>query len=388
MHQIEVGQILNVAAVERQLRVLWQDSTAEQSDEESVLMRACVANLIVVLAKESDVQEFDKTLHDLSSFHPNRAIVNVAGRDQSDRDIELYVSSFCQSDSRGRTRLTGEEIVLIAGGRFVPELPSAALPLLVPDLPTFLWWHDDLEFEDKTFLDFSNASDRLVIDSVDDRTSRSTLLSLARLFDEGRHAQLGISDVNWARLTSWRALLASFYDPPCCKAALALVKEVKVEYSAPEHEPDEIAPQALLILGWLASRLNWQLVPESVERGANNLRLLIRHENRQIDVQLTRVARTDIKPGRLAKIELSAENNANFVVLRDQRGIHLETQVLLDGLAYPSRILPVRNRSTAQLLSRELEIISNDNIYAEAIQWAANLLRHIDIGPEPSVYSL
>jgi len=37
------------------------------------------------------------------------------------------------------------------------------------------------------------------------------------------------------------------------------------------------------------------------------------------------------------------------------------------------RVLPVRNRSTAQLLSREMEILCNDQIYQEALQFAANL---------------
>jgi hypothetical protein len=72
-------------------------------------------------------------------------------------------------------------------------------------------------------------------------------------------------------------------------------------------------------------------------------------------------------------------------VLRDEQGRHLETQAQIDGCAHPGRILPVRNRSNAHLLGRELEILSNDNIYAEAVQWAANLLHHIDIGPRPSV---
>lgn len=386
MHQIHVEQILDVAAVERELRVLWQDLTAGQVDEESVLMRARVANLIVLLSDESDLNELNVTLKDLSASHPYRAIVNVAARQHTDRDIQLYISSFCQSDSRGAKRLSCEEIILIARGRFVPELPSAALPLLIPDLPTFLWWHDDLEFDDKTFLDLSRAADRLVIDSVDDKKSRTTLLALARLFDEGRQQQLGISDINWARLTSWRGLLASFYDAPQGKAALKHINSVEIEYSAPEHEPGEIAPQALMLVGWLGSRLKWELAPEPVQQKSDGLRLVVLYETGRIEIELNRVGRPDIRPGRLARVQLNAENGAaTFVVLRHEQGFHLETQVQIDGLAQPGRILPVRNRSTAQLLSRELEILSNDNIYAEAVQWVANLLHHIDIGPDPSV---
>jgi len=38
------------------------------------------------------------------------------------------------------------------------------------------------------------------------------------------------------------------------------------------------------------------------------------------------------------------------------------------------RVLPVRNRSTAQLLSREMEILCNDKIYQEALSVAAKLI--------------
>ncbi|MBA2704266.1 MAG: hypothetical protein H0U60_10485, partial [Blastocatellia bacterium] len=38
------------------------------------------------------------------------------------------------------------------------------------------------------------------------------------------------------------------------------------------------------------------------------------------------------------------------------------------------RVLPVRNRSTAQLLSREMEILCNDQIYQEAVSIAAEII--------------
>jgi glucose-6-phosphate dehydrogenase assembly protein OpcA len=386
MQQIHIGQVLDVAAVERELRILWQDSAGAQIDDESLLMRARVANIIVLLPDESGLEELNQTLEDLSGIHPNRAIVSVAERHEPDRDIELFISSFCQSDNRGGNRLSCEEIILIARGRFVPELPSAALPLLISDLPTFLWCNEALEFEDRTFLDFSRAADRLIIDSVDTRKSGGTMLALAKLFAEGRQQQLGISDINWARLTSWRALIASFYDSPRCKVPLNQLTSVIIDYSAPEHEPDEIAPQALLILGWLGSRLKWQLSPDSAKKAKSNLRLEVISDHRRIAIDLNLVARPDIRPGRLARVQLNAEQDrGEFVVLRDQRGLHLESHVEIDGLVHPGRVLPVRNRSTAQLLSRELEILTNDNIYAEAVSWAADLLQHIDIGPKPSV---
>ncbi len=376
MHQIQLGQVLDVAAVERELSLLWQDSAAKQSDEGAV-MRARVANLIVFMPDRSQLQELDATLQELSAVHPNRTLVNIGVREADDRDIELFISSFYQSGQEEK-RLSCEEIILIARGRFVPELPSAALPLLISDLPTFLWWRDTLETDDRIFQDFARAADRLIIDSLQVRTARDTLLALAEAFSDGQPTQLAISDINWARLTSWRALLASFYDAPRCQTPLNRITGVEIDYSPPEHEPEAIAPQALMLAGWLASRLKWELSTEPVQPGNSTVRFFVLHDGRRIVVDLNRIERAATKPGRLARAQLNAgEDDATFVVSRHSQGLHLETQARLAGITHPGKILTVRNRSTAQLLGRELEILSHDSVYERAVEYAAKILRYI-----------
>src|SRR6185437_8135709 len=117
--------------------------------------------------------------------HPSRALVIVAEREADDRDIELHVSSYSQADNRGGTRLCCEEVMLNARGKFVRELASAALPLLIPDVPTFLWWRDELKTDDKAFVAFSGAANRLVLDTAEVGETEATLLAVARLFNEG-----------------------------------------------------------------------------------------------------------------------------------------------------------------------------------------------------------
>ena len=115
---------------------------------------------------------------------------------------------------------------------------------------------------------------------------------------------------------------------------------------------------------------------EPVHRDDTGLKLEVEKDNRRIRVELVRVDRPDIKPGRLARAQLATEgNSAIFLVLRHENGLHLETQVTIEGVPQPGRVLPVRNRTTAQLLGRELEILCNDNIYAEAVKLAAQMIR-------------
>src|SRR5262249_42002891 len=184
----------------------------------------------------------------------------VAETDAADRDIQLYISSFSDTTG-GRKRLCCEELVLIAQGKFVRELPSAALPLLVSDLPVFLWWCDELRDDEPTFSDFKRAADRLVIDTAESHNPIETLLELSRMYTRGVAHSVGISDINWARLTSWRSLMASFYDAPHCKRVLSSIEQVVIEYSAPEGDASAVAPHALFFAGWLGRPVGWAVVP-------------------------------------------------------------------------------------------------------------------------------
>jgi glucose-6-phosphate dehydrogenase assembly protein OpcA len=300
----------------------------------------------------------------------------VAGdRKSSDRDIELYVSAFRQEEQRSLGRqVCCEEITLTARGYFVAELPSAAIPLLVPDLPVFLWWRDVLRLEDKVFQTLVRAADRLVIDSADFQNPLSDLPAVVQFLAE-EHGEIAVSDINWARLTSWRALLANFYDVQEYLTQLDEIEQVLIDYVSQDSSAGGFAAQPLLISGWLASRLGWDLVRKTPEHERPGLSVEFVKNNRSIKLQLRPVERPAMKPGRLAHIELNTQSgqSATFLVRRTDDGLHLETQAAIGEHSFPGSMLPVRNRSTARLLSREMEILVNDKIYEEAIEIAARM---------------
>ncbi len=153
-----------------------------------------------------------------------------------------------------------------AHGKFIAELPSAALPLLVSDLSTFLWWRTAPQESNKLLATLLRATDRLVIDSVDFADPQRDLVEVNKIYGAAQFDSVGISDLNWARLTFWRGLLADFYDVPAYRSLLNGVDEVRVDYAGPEFAPESCAPQALLIAGWLASRLGWTLSTEQTKR--------------------------------------------------------------------------------------------------------------------------
>lgn len=373
--QIQVTKTLDVEAVEQVLTELWQETGGtEDVENEDAVMRSRAANVMLFVTSDAALKESQQTIRELALLHPCRALVMLAARDEPDRDIEMFVSAYCQTERRSqKAELCCEEITLEARGKFASELPSAAIPLLVPDLPVFLWWHDVTQFSDDCFLPLSHAAERLVIDSVDLSAGNLDLNVVAQLFSRKSSEAIAVSDINWARLTSWRALLANFYDIQEYRAALADLSSVRIDYVGPAANVEGIATQPLLMAGWLASRLNWSI--ESDSAAGDRTSLLARTEaGGEIGLELTRVEGPAIKPGRLAKVELKSKSgNASFTVRRADNGLHLETEAMIEGRSCPGRTLPVRNRSTAQLLSREMEILNRDTTYEAAVRVAARI---------------
>jgi len=393
MQQIPVPKTLDVEVVERQLAALWKE-TAGESDDDAAVLRARVANLLVFVSHESLLQEVDALMLDLTMVHPSRALIMLGETDKSDQDIEMFVTSLCQTDKRtGAKRLCGEVVILKARGKFTVELPSASLPLLVPDLTTFLWWRNELRVSDKVFSALINGSDRLVIDSDEFRNPLQDLLEVDRLF--GSDQEVGVSDLNWARLTLWRGLLADFYDVPAYQPLLDDIDFVRIDYVSPAVEPGTVAPQALLMAGWLASRLEWTVASEPTTQDNNktlSFKLLRKDRgssvsmndgadrgssptvrggarSKEITLELNRVERGKHKPGRLVEVELrtSASQPASFSVKRSADNLHILAEANIGTDIHRGRLLPVRNRSLAHLLSREMEILSNDDLYQQAL---------------------
>jgi glucose-6-phosphate dehydrogenase assembly protein OpcA len=70
-----------------------------------------------------------------------------------------------------------------------------------------------------------------------------------------------VVDLAWMRTIPWRERLASCFDLPQRSGALSTLTEICVR-----HEPGSLASAALLV-GWLGSRLDWELAPLQARNG-------------------------------------------------------------------------------------------------------------------------
>ena len=80
-----------------------------------------------------------------------------------------------------------------------------------------------------------------------------------------------------------------------------------------------------------------------------------------------------MRAGRLARVALrtTPAPAETFEVLRSKDGLYLETRRGRGERGVAARVLRVRNRSTAELLGGEMEILTRDRIYEQAVESAA-----------------
>src|SRR5205807_2505103 len=105
----------------------------------------------------------------------------------------------------GRTRVAQGVVVdtmfwgarqggVAAHGDFEDRLASAVIPLLVPDLPVFLWWTGTPPLGSRSFGDLLRLTDRLVVDSADFARPELTLPIIARISEAAR-GRFGLTDL-------------------------------------------------------------------------------------------------------------------------------------------------------------------------------------------------
>lgn len=368
---LNAPQGIDVARLEKELAASWR--TAEGAGDSGVT-RVCVLNLIMYVAHGEDRAKIDELLDVVTKHTPSRAIVLIADRDAA-TGLEAYVSTRCQAASRGGAKqVCGEQVTIEAGGAALETAASAIEPLVVPDVPVFLWWKDIPHAEDKLFNRLVEFSDRVVIDSLVFDHPHEDMRRLAEIIGARRQFMLA-SDLNWGRLTSWRNLIASFWDVPDYRPHLDAIDDVLVAYDPPDAAPGEVAAQALLVVGWLASALKWRPTGEFAREGNNSRWVLQAGEGRRINVEFRPTADREGGDGHIATLALkTSATNAEFYVGVNEGWTKLETSARIDDARTVGRVLSYEAKSEGERLSRELSILGRDEVYERVVACVGQLI--------------
>lgn len=370
------AKAVDVTGLERELAALWEpgDQVGGGDDVEAIT-RACTLTLVVYAESREQVQRAERIIPRVSAHDPCRAIVVSADPSSDDAGLEAWISANCFLPGPGVPQVCCEQISIAARGGAIARVPGLVTPLLVSDLPVVVWWLADSPLDSPVFGRLVEGADRVIVDSS---TFSDACAGLARLSRAslGRHRRIPLSDLNWARLTSWRNLVAQFFDSPAALPYAWSIESASVEYASGAGDSRLNRGQAALLVGWLASRLGW-----SVEAGCGDcVGTACQHRLRAADGAPIRVHIRPASPGAapaggVLALELRSAGSpgAAFGVAQSEDGRCVETSFEPEGRAPVVRVSRLEPADDAQLLSQELEMLERDEVFEETLALVGQL---------------
>ncbi len=234
-------------AIEAALREL----VKQRHGENGGLAPARALNMIVFVESRYS-GEIANRLAGVGRYHASRLVVLSYDAKRTRLDARAVVSSD-GDPAEGELGLLRETVTVEIGERHIDDLVTIVDPLVVTDLATLLWSpHGHPEAVDALL----ELAQTVLVDSLDDPSWREAIGRACTLRERAY-----VVDLAWLRSTPWRERVAAAFDSPAMRAELNRVETVTVR-----HHPDSTVA-AMLLVGWLASRLGWQLSPLSANGG-------------------------------------------------------------------------------------------------------------------------
>ena len=280
--------------IEEALRTLLRERHAANRS----LAPARVLNLIVIVDHESKHGVRDR-LERADQYHASRTVVCAVQEGRTELDA---VATISYDDPRDGLSVVRETVEIDIGPEHLLALRTIVDPILMSEIPTVCWSPDgnaDIVGELLPVIDV------ILLDSDDAPDPRTGFDRVARVRD---HAY--VVDLAWLRTTPWRERLAASLGlrPDTLSGMLSV--EIR-------HRAGSTA-SALLLAGWLASRLDWQRTP--LQPGGSEIGLHGAERTGAGQVAVT-LRRFDQEAPGLAGVTVSGEHGTAFSLQRGLGGL-------------------------------------------------------------------
>ena len=227
------------AAIEAALRAL----LTEARTQSECYVPARSLNLVCIVDHEYS-GEVANRLRGVGRFGASRTVVCSVSPRRTTLDATATIAVPTETRA-GMQAPMRETVVLELGAQHLRHLETIVDPLVVTDVPTVVWSpHDHPEALDALL----GLAQVVLVDSVDEPEPTDAVARIRELMERSY-----VVDLAWLRTTPWRERVAAAFDPAKLRGDLRLISNVVVR-----HHPDS-AIAGLLLVGWLASRLDWRL---------------------------------------------------------------------------------------------------------------------------------
>jgi glucose-6-phosphate dehydrogenase assembly protein OpcA len=337
------------SAIEAALRRLLEERHAD----DEAFAPARVLNLICLVDRDWR-GEIENRLERVGRFHPSRTIVVAV--EHGRRTIDAWASMGETGTTHpGELHVGAEQVELTIGERHLARLDTIVDPLVVPDLVTLVWSPHGYDDAVESLLGHAQV---VMVDSSQAMVPTEAVQRVQRLLD-----QAYVVDLAWLRSAPWRERIAATFDPPGWRSALGEISSVTVR-----HHPDSVVSGALL-LGWLASRLEWE--PARLETEDGGLVGRARSVGRRVRLRLE-VDETMPVPG-LAGLAVETASGMKLSLFRGPGGIQARRQVR--GGRESSWVVLGASRGEAGILGEGIrQALLRDPTYGPALTAACEML--------------
>jgi glucose-6-phosphate dehydrogenase assembly protein OpcA len=287
---------------------------------------------IVVFFEDAAIGELARDrIHTLAAKHPSRVVL------------------FDGTQSDALHHVEGEDWVeLGAKGSNAALLRGALNALRLPEAPVILLWIAPGIGDDERFCELSRDARTVVYNSSLVDAGNTALHQLVEYV--GRHPELPIADIAYLRLAPWQESVAILFDG---EESSELLDLTSVEIACGSD------PEALYLLGWLASRLGWKPVSATMltSPSAKQIAFAIRREG---------------EPRRIARVALTS-TRSSFVAEVDPHGETINLSVS-GSRAKPPRLRAINNPGVAALVERAILTSQNDRVFQASLAAAGAVL--------------
>ena len=273
----------------------------ERHSENASYVPARTLNLVCVVDKQWSGEIANRLRH-VGRAHAARTIVCAVEPRRNAIDAVATIASDVHPKA-GEFALLRETVIVDVGEQHLAHIDTIVDPLVVTDLPTVVWAPHGHTQAVEALLSLAQV---VLLDSVDEPDMRDAVNRARTLLRDAY-----VVDLAWLRSTPWRERVAATFDPPHLRPDLRTISAVTVR-----HHP-ESAVAGVLLMGWLASRLDWQLSPLIARDGT----LVGSAHARRQDVRLTLEPANDLMVRGLAGVTLETASGRHFDLDRGPGGL-------------------------------------------------------------------
>jgi len=273
----------------------------ERHTENASYVPARTLNLVCVVDKQWSGEIANRLRH-VGRSHAARTIVCAVEPRRRSIDAVATIASDVHPRP-GEFALLRETVIVDVGEQHLAHIDTIVDPLVVTDLPTVVWAPHGHTQAVEALLSLAQV---VLLDSVDEPDMRDGINRAMALLRDAY-----VVDLAWLRSTPWRERVAATFDPPHLRPDLRTISAVTVR-----HHP-ESAVAGVLLMGWLASRLDWRLSPLMARDGT----LVGSAHARRQDVRLTLEPANDLMVRGLAGVTLETASGRHFYLDRGPGGL-------------------------------------------------------------------